>query len=226
MTITQSVILGILQGLTELLPISSSAHLFLISWAFGWLNSESFQIAFDGFDVALHAGTLLAICIFFFKDWLQLIVGGWKQVVKKEKSFEGKMFWYIVLATIPGGIIGFIGEGKIVLSNITSNINVYGSTCNAGGISGNGHYNNVFENCSSSGNVTLQLEDDVGNTLSIGGIAGIWVNTTGKVTFRNCRYTGTLTSIDAEGNMVTEFLNDGIVGCSYNASGSGVLVIN
>ena len=108
MTIIQAIILGIVQGLTELLPVSSSAHLYLIPWAFGWLNSEGFQAAFDGFDVALHAGTLLAIAIFFFKDWIGLIKGGWNQVVKKEKSFEGKMFWYIVLATIPGGIIGFI----------------------------------------------------------------------------------------------------------------------
>ena len=108
MTIIQAIILGIVQGLTELLPVSSSAHLYLIPWAFGWLNSEGFQAAFDGFDVALHAGTLLAIAIFFFKDWIGLIKGGWNQVVKKEKSFEGKMFWYIVLATIPGGIIGII----------------------------------------------------------------------------------------------------------------------
>lgn len=100
MTIFQAVVLGIVQGLTELLPISSSAHLNLIPWVFGWNITESF-------DVALHFGTLLAIGIFFFNDWLSLIKGGYKQVVKKEKSFEGKMFWYIVAATIPGGIIGF-----------------------------------------------------------------------------------------------------------------------
>ena len=108
MTIIQSVILGVVQGLTELLPISSSAHLYLIPWVFGWTNVEEFNTAFAGFDVALHAGTLLAIVIFFFKDWIKLIIGGFKQVVKKEKSFEGKMFWYLVIATIPGGAIGFI----------------------------------------------------------------------------------------------------------------------
>lgn len=57
--------------------------------------------------MALHAGTLFAIVIFFFKDWIKLIVGGFKRVFKKEKSFEGKMFWYLVIATIPGGAIGF-----------------------------------------------------------------------------------------------------------------------
>lgn len=99
--ILQALILGIVQGLTELLPISSSAHLNLIPWIFNWNIPESF-------DVALHFGTLLAIVMFFFKDWLKLIKGGYKQVIKKEKSFEGKMFWYLVAATIPGGAIGFL----------------------------------------------------------------------------------------------------------------------
>ena len=104
----QALILGIVQGLTELLPISSSAHLAIIPWLLGWTQSDAFNLAFEGFDVALHFGTLLAIGIFFFKDWIQLIKGGFEQVVKKKKSFEGKMFWYIVIATIPGGIIGLI----------------------------------------------------------------------------------------------------------------------
>lgn len=101
MDIFQALLLGIVQGLTELLPISSSAHLFLIPWIFNWPE-------IGDFDVALHFGTLLAIGIFFFKDWIALIKGGYKQIVKKEKSPEGKMFWYIVIATIPGGIIGFL----------------------------------------------------------------------------------------------------------------------
>lgn len=108
MEIYQSLILGIVQGLTELLPISSSAHLNIIPWMFGWINQPGFIEAFEGFDVALHFGTLLAIGIFFFKDWLGLIQGGFNQVVKKKKTPEGRMFWYIVLATIPGGIIGFV----------------------------------------------------------------------------------------------------------------------
>lgn len=101
MDIFQALVLGIVQGLTELLPVSSSAHLFLIPWICNWPE-------IGDFDVALHFGTLLAIGIFFFKDWIALIKGGYKQVVKKEKSTEGRMFWYIVIATIPGGIIGFL----------------------------------------------------------------------------------------------------------------------
>ncbi|MBR2241145.1 MAG: undecaprenyl-diphosphate phosphatase [Clostridia bacterium] len=98
----QSLILGVVQGLTELLPISSSAHLTLIPWIFNWNEIP------DSFDVALHFGTLLAIGLFFFKDWIELIKGGFNLVVKKEKTVEGRMFWYIVLATLPGGIIGFL----------------------------------------------------------------------------------------------------------------------
>lgn len=101
MEVYQALILGIVQGLTELLPISSSAHLTIIPWMFNWSVPEAF-------DVALHFGTLLAIVIYFFKDWLELIKGGYKYAVKKEKTVQGRMFWYIVLATIPGGIIGFI----------------------------------------------------------------------------------------------------------------------
>ena len=101
MEIYQSIILGIVQGLTELLPISSSAHLFLIPWFFEWNIPESF-------DVALHFGTLLAIGIFFFKDWINLIKGAFSMTIEKKKNLEGKMFWYIVIATIPGGLIGLL----------------------------------------------------------------------------------------------------------------------
>jgi len=101
MTIFQSIVLGVIQGFTELLPISSSAHLTITPWVFNWSIPDSF-------DVALHFGTLLAIAIFFFKDWIALIIGGYKQIIKKEKTVEGKMFWYIVIATIPGGAIGFL----------------------------------------------------------------------------------------------------------------------
>ena len=97
--ILQALILGIVQGLTELLPISSSAHLNLFPWIFGW-NEIS-----PSFDVALHIGTLFAIVLFFFKDWVNLIKGGYNQVIKKKKSIDGKIFWYIVISTIPTGIL-------------------------------------------------------------------------------------------------------------------------
>lgn len=99
MLIYQAIILGIVQGFTELLPISSSAHLYLIPWIFNWNITEAF-------DVALHFGTFLAIIIFFFKDWLNLIKGGVNNLIKN-KTIDGNIFWYLVIATIPGAIIGF-----------------------------------------------------------------------------------------------------------------------
>lgn len=101
MNIFQAVVLGVVQGLTEMLPVSSSAHLTIIPWILNWTIP-------DWFDVALHFGTLIAIVIFFFKDWLELIKGGFNYVVKKEKTVQGRMFWYLVIATIPGGGIGYI----------------------------------------------------------------------------------------------------------------------
>ena len=102
MTIIQGIILGIVQGLTEFLPISSSGHLNVFPWLFNW------EMLSDGMDVALHIGTLLALVIFFFKDWLSLIKAGYKKVVKKEDSKEGKIFWYLVIATIPAGILSLV----------------------------------------------------------------------------------------------------------------------
>ena len=78
--VIHALILGIVQGLTEFLPVSSSAHLNLFPWIFGWDKIS------DSFDVALHLGTLLAICIFFYKDWIRLIKGGYDQVVKKKHT--------------------------------------------------------------------------------------------------------------------------------------------
>lgn len=101
-TYIQALILGIVQGFTELLPISSSAHLNIIPWMFNW------QELSGSFDVALHFGTLLAIGLYFFKDWLNLLKGGITYVTTKENPEEGRMFWYLVTATIPGGIIGFV----------------------------------------------------------------------------------------------------------------------
>lgn len=110
MTVIQAIILGIVQGLTELLPISSSAHLNLFPWLFNWGEMS------PSFDVALHIGTLFAILVFFFKDWVNLIKGGYKQIVKKEKSTDGKIFWYIVISTIPAGIL------SLVLDKVSGNI--------------------------------------------------------------------------------------------------------
>lgn len=109
MTIIQALILGIVQGLTELLPVSSSAHLNVIPWILGWTENAAFVEEFSGsFDVALHFGTLIAIGIFFLKDWIKLIKAGFNKVVKKEDTVDGKIFWYLVIATIPAGILALV----------------------------------------------------------------------------------------------------------------------
>ncbi len=100
--VLQALILGIVQGLTELLPISSSAHLNVFPWIFKW------EMLSEGMDVALHIGTLLALVIFFFNDWVKLVKAGYKQVVKKENTTDGRMFWYLVAATIPAGILSLV----------------------------------------------------------------------------------------------------------------------
>ncbi len=115
MSIFQALILGIVQGLTELLPVSSSAHLAVFPWIFHWEEIP------ESFDIALHFGTLLAISLFFIKDWIALIKGGFNQVVKKEKSTEGKIFWYLVIATIPAGIL------SLVLDKLSENLFPEGS---------------------------------------------------------------------------------------------------
>ena len=115
MTILHAIVLGIVQGLTEFLPVSSSAHLNVFPWIFNW------EMLSDGMDVALHIGTLLALVIFFFKDWLALLKGGYNQTIKRQSSTEGKMFWYIVLATIPAGILSLVLDkisDKIIGENI------------------------------------------------------------------------------------------------------------
>ena len=102
MTILQAVILGLAQGLGEFLPISSSAHLILVPWLFGWTDPGL------TFDVALHIGTLVAVVIYFWKDWWQLIIKGFTDV----RSVKGRLFWYLVAASVPGAIVGFLLEKK------------------------------------------------------------------------------------------------------------------
>ena len=116
MTITHAIILGIVQGLTEFLPISSSAHLNVFPWIFGW------EMLSEGMDVALHIGTLLALVIFFFKDWVKLVKAGYNKAIKKEDSNDGKLFWYLVAATIPAGILSLILD-KISDIIVGDNIN-------------------------------------------------------------------------------------------------------
>ena len=102
MTLLQATIYGLVQGLGEFLPISSSAHLVLVPWLLGWTDPGL------TFDIALHVGTLIAVIAYFWKDWWRLIIKGFTEV----SSTEGRLFWCLVLATIPGGIGGLLLEKK------------------------------------------------------------------------------------------------------------------
>ena len=107
----QALLLGILQGLTEFLPISSSAHLILLPWFFQWNDPLLDSLPFD---VALHAGTLLAILWYFWRDWLGMIGGFFRILIsRKVQDFQERLILYIILATIPAGVAGFLLEKTI-----------------------------------------------------------------------------------------------------------------
>jgi undecaprenyl-diphosphatase len=104
MPIVQVIILGIVQGLTEFLPISSTAHLALIPWLFGWKDPGL------TFDIALHLGTLAAVVIYFFRDWLQIIAQafGINWGGDGDLSRNRNLLWLLAAASIPVGVIGYI----------------------------------------------------------------------------------------------------------------------
>ena len=107
MTIFQALVLGIIQGLTEFLPVSSSAHLALAPWLFGW---EDPGLAFD---VALHFGTLVAVLWYFRKEWGELIAAAISILRKRRiETVEEKRVVFLILATIPGAIGGLLLQKK------------------------------------------------------------------------------------------------------------------
>lgn len=109
MDIFEILILGFIQGIAEFLPISSSAHLIIFRDIFGIGAGISSNMELT-FDVALHFGTLLAIGVFFFWDFIKMIQKGFTKGVKDE---DGKILWYLIAATIPAAIVGVLFEDAI-----------------------------------------------------------------------------------------------------------------
>lgn len=112
MTLIQSLVLGIVQGVCEFLPVSSSAHLILIPWLLGWDDGGL------TFDVALHFGTLIALLIYFRKDWILFIKSLFEVRPKyffspnKIENANARLALFIIYATIPGAIMGLLLEKK------------------------------------------------------------------------------------------------------------------
>lgn len=128
----------------------------------------------------------------------------------------------VAYRTYVGGVIGFMGEGGHVFSNITSNIDVIGSTIDVGGITGIAHYGNKFENVKCSGDVKITNAQEADEAEEIGGIAGVWHNENGTtVTLANCEFTGTLST-----NIEVDLKNNTFTGKPYIANGTGKLFVN
>src|SRR5207248_3673894 len=104
MPILQVIILALVQGITEFLPISSTAHLALAPWLLGWKDAGL------TFDIALHVGTLVAVLLFFFRDWLQVIAQGFGLSYGSDAQLKQNrmLLWFLAAASIPLGVVGFI----------------------------------------------------------------------------------------------------------------------
>ncbi len=114
MPIIHAIILGLVQGLSEFLPISSSGHLLLVPWLFGW-NDFSSLSAEKAFDVALHLGTLTAALAYFRRDVVVYVREGTRLVMKRERPStpEGRLAWLLVLSALPGAAVGALLEKTI-----------------------------------------------------------------------------------------------------------------
>ena len=111
-SILEAIILGIFQGLTEFIPVSSSAHLIVVPWLFGWSDLAVNSLAFD---VALHLGTLVAVLWFFSADWLRLIRAGIASLRERKIGADPdrRLAWLLVIGCIPGGIAGVLAESQV-----------------------------------------------------------------------------------------------------------------
>lgn len=116
MPILHAIVLGIVQGLTEFLPISSSGHLELVPWLFRW-NDFADETAAKAFDTALHLGTLVAVVFYMRRELARYVVGGLSALRKpSHASTTGKAAWLFVASAIPAGIAGLVAQDWITES--------------------------------------------------------------------------------------------------------------
>ncbi|MDQ3311841.1 MAG: undecaprenyl-diphosphate phosphatase [Actinomycetota bacterium] len=114
MPITHAIVLGLVQGLSEFLPISSSGHLLLVPWLFGWKDFESESVE-KSFDVALHIGTVFAAIAYFRHDLVRYVREGLALLVRRERpaTQDGKLAWLLIVSTIPAAAVGALFESQI-----------------------------------------------------------------------------------------------------------------
>jgi undecaprenyl-diphosphatase len=112
MLIFESIVLGLVQGLAEFIPVSSSAHLVIVPWLFGWTDPVLKGLTFD---VSLHIGTLVALVVFFASDWWRLIKAWFASLAERRigDDTDRRMAWFLLVACIPGGAAGLLFEKKI-----------------------------------------------------------------------------------------------------------------
>jgi undecaprenyl-diphosphatase len=113
-----AIVLGLTQGLTEFLPVSSSGHLLIVPWLFGWKDFDDSTAGLaseKAFDVALHIGTFVAALAYFRKDLIVYIRDGVKAVINRKvpPTLEGKLAWLLVVSSLPAALIGAVLEKKI-----------------------------------------------------------------------------------------------------------------
>jgi len=115
MTVLQAIVLGVVQGLTEFLPISSSGHLILVPWLFNWHVLLEDPELNKTFDVALHLGTFFSLLVYFWRD-IGRLLAAWGRTISRRRvdSTEGKLAWLIILSTIPAAVVGVAFEDVIV----------------------------------------------------------------------------------------------------------------
>jgi undecaprenyl-diphosphatase len=113
--IFHAIVLGLVQGLSEFLPISSSGHLILVPWLFGWDDFGGDESVKKAFDVSLHIGTLIAVVGYFRHDIKVYVREGLRLIVRRERpaTAEGRVAWLLVLATVPAALVGAAFESSI-----------------------------------------------------------------------------------------------------------------